>query len=193
MGASNFYNSFSILYPLVDIFLRKQKGMLTKLVSDLPRGKLLEIGVGNGSHLKDYQNQQIIAIDISSAMLANAKKIAPCVEMMEMNGEELAFPDQNFDYVVISHTIAVAEKPEKMISEAYRVLKPTGKLFILNHFTPKNPLRIVDYAFQPFAKLLHFKSVFYIESIEEIKRFKLLDQVSFGKFAYFKLLIFSKP
>jgi phosphatidylethanolamine/phosphatidyl-N-methylethanolamine N-methyltransferase len=190
--ASHFYNAFSFFYPLVDYFLKPQKRVLISEINQLPTGKVLEVGVGNGSHLKFYQNHQITGIDISSAMLKHAEKQkSPLIELMEMSGEQLLFEDQKFDYVVMSHVIAVAENPNKLISEASRVLKNGGKLLILNHFTPNNPLKYLDQFFQVFSRLLQFKSVFQMNELK-MDEFALEKEIYFGRFNYFKLLIYRK-
>jgi phosphatidylethanolamine/phosphatidyl-N-methylethanolamine N-methyltransferase len=64
-----FYNHLSFLYPLIDVFLKPQKRLLFNKVNNLPAGRLLEIGVGNGSHLRQYKKHQVIGIDTSAAML----------------------------------------------------------------------------------------------------------------------------
>jgi phosphatidylethanolamine/phosphatidyl-N-methylethanolamine N-methyltransferase len=144
----SFYNTFSLFYPLVDIFLRPQKKVLCKEVNQVPDGNLLEVGVGNGSHLQQYKKHRIIGIDTSAAMLKIAGKRNPThVQLLEMNGEELLFPNGQFDYVVLSHVIAVVDNPEKLLEEAFRVLRPNGQMFILNHFTPNNWLKYVDQGF----------------------------------------------
>jgi phosphatidylethanolamine/phosphatidyl-N-methylethanolamine N-methyltransferase len=190
---TNFYNRFSFFYPLVDYFLKPQKRVLVSEINQLAHGHLLEIGVGNGTHLKFYNKHQIIGIDISSTMLKHAKKQKnEGIELMEMNGEQLLFEDQKFDYVVISHVIAVTENPEKLLNETFRVLKPDGKLFILNHFTPNNWLKYLDRSFQLISGLFHFKAVFKIENLQALKKFTLKKEVSLGKLSYFKLLIYQK-
>ncbi len=189
----NFYNKFSLLYPLVDIFLKPQKRKLFHEINNLPFGQLLEIGVGNGDHLRLYKTHKITGIDTSLKMLeAAGKKKAENIKLLHMNGETLLFPDQTFDYVILSHVIAVVDNPEKLLEETYRVLKPGGKVFILNHFTPNNWLRHIDSSFQTVSKLFHFRSVFYINSLHTIKKFTLLEETSFGQLAYFKLLIYGK-
>ena len=80
-----------------------------------------------------------------------------------MDGESLLFPDESFDYVVLSHVITVVDDPERLLKETYRVLKADGRVFILNHFTPNNWLKHLDKSFQAIAKIFHFQSVFYIE------------------------------
>ena len=189
----NFYNKFSFFYPLVDLFLKPQKRKLFEEINQLPFGQILEIGVGNGKHLKQYKTHNIIGIDTSMKMLEIAgKHKRENIVLLHMNGESLLFPDQLFDYVILSHVIAVVDNPEKLLEETHRVLKPGGKIFILNHFTPKNGLKYVDHSFQTLSKMFHFESVFHINNLTTIKKFKLLEEISFGQLSYFKLLIYSK-
>jgi phosphatidylethanolamine/phosphatidyl-N-methylethanolamine N-methyltransferase len=76
--------------------------------------------------------------------------------------------------------------------EVYRVLKPGGKVFILNHFTPNNWLKYIDRSFGPLSKRLHFRSLFYTTDLSALHRFSLLKEVSFGALSYFKLLMYVK-
>ncbi len=177
----------------MDVFLKPQKQRLFQEINNCPFENLLEIGVGNGAHLSFYKTHKITGIDTSLAMIEIARKKQNAnVELMQMDGENLLFPDCYFDYVVLSHVITVVDNSEKVLEETYRVLKPNGKVFILNHFTPKNWLRHIDKSFNGVSKIFHFKSVFYIDSIKAIKKFTLLKEIEFGKFSYFKLLIFCK-
>jgi phosphatidylethanolamine/phosphatidyl-N-methylethanolamine N-methyltransferase len=192
MATHTFYNRFSFLYPVVDFFLQPQKRVLANEINKLTTGELLEVGVGNGSHLKFYKKHQITGIDISSAMLATAKKInARDITLLEMDGEKLSFEAQKFDYIVMSHVIAVAAHPDQLVAEAARVLKPNGKLLILNHFTPNNWLKYFDYLFRAFSRLFHFKSVFEIKDLA-MENFALEKELALGRFHYFKLLIYTK-
>jgi phosphatidylethanolamine/phosphatidyl-N-methylethanolamine N-methyltransferase len=109
-----------------------------------------------------------------------------------MDGKALLFNDDEFDYVVLSHVIAVVDDPAELLEEVLRVLKPQGQVFILNHFTPNNWLLYFDRAFGLISKSLHFKSVFCIDEITTIKKFILLKEVHFGLASYFKLLIYQK-
>ena len=191
--SDSFYNKISFLYPVIDVFLYPQKRKLMRTINQLPSGKLLEIGVGNGSHLALYKKHEVIAIDSSIQMLQDAKKnCPPNVFIKHMNAESLTFEKQDFDYVVLSHTLTVVAQPEVVMNEIHRVLKPQGKLFILNHFTPTNYLRHLDYLFAKFAPLFHFKSVFHEEDIPQLSLFKRADVVKFKPFGYFKLVVLQK-
>ncbi|MFT3748394.1 MAG: class I SAM-dependent methyltransferase [Agriterribacter sp.] len=190
---TSFYNKFSFFYPLADLFLRPQKRVLFREINQLPYGKILEIGVGNGSNLIFYKKHHVTGIDTSQKMLDNAKRIADeTIVLLLMNGESLSFQNHSFDYVVLSHVLAVAENPESILEEAYRVLKPGGKIFILNHFTPDNWLKYLDYSFQLVSKIFCFKSLFYIDRLETLKKFILLNEISIDALSYFKLLIYRK-
>ncbi len=189
----DFYACFSFFYPLVDIFLRPQKRVLFREINKLPVGKLLDVGVGNGRYLSSYGGHKVTGIDTSVTMLKTAaKKNCKNVELLHMNGESLYFRDGSFDYIVLSHVIAVVDKPDKLLEEISRVLKPDGRVFILNHFTPRNWLSNIDRYFQFVSRAFHFKSLFHIESLEAIKKFRLLKEIGFGPVSYFKLLIYTK-
>jgi phosphatidylethanolamine/phosphatidyl-N-methylethanolamine N-methyltransferase len=191
-NTSSFYNRIAFLYPLIDIFLRPQKRMLFREMNQLPYGQLLEIGVGNGKHLSQYKNHKVTGIDTASKMLDIAKaQQQENTELLLMDGHHLGFPAESFDYVVLSHVIAVVENPNKMLEEIHRILKPGGKIFILNHFTPGNWLKHIDHLFRPASNLFHFRSVFYIDDLPSIKKFALQKEICFS-LSYFKILIYRK-
>ena len=192
-NTKKFYNTFSHLYPLVDIFLKPQKRKLFQEINNLPSGYLLEIGIGNGSHLSSYNTHKIIGIDTSSKMLDSARKQKiKNVELIQMDGENLSFQDDTFDYIILSHVLAVVENPEKLLEESYRVLKSGGKIFILNHFTPNNWLKYIDKSFNYFSKIFFFRSFFQKDKLLTLNKFSSLKEISFGKLSYFKLLIYVK-
>lgn len=121
----SFYNHFSLLYPLVDIILKPQKRVLFREINSLPAGKLLDIGVGNGTHLPLYKQHKVTGVDTSAKMLEHAnKQQRKHIELLQMDGEALLFDDASFDYVVLSHVLAVVEDLEKVVKEASRILKP---------------------------------------------------------------------
>ena len=193
-STATFYNYLSFFYPVIDYFLKAHRKALISAVNSTVPGKLLEIGVGNGSHLPLYTSHQIIGIDISKAMLNKAQRFkGKNTTLLLMNGENLFFPEACFDYVVISHVLSVTKNSDQLLEQVYKVLKPGGKLFILNHFTPGNWLRYVDWAFQPLSSLFHFKSTFYLHRIKGLQRFSLRKQTELGKGSYYKLLIFCRP
>lgn len=191
--SEKFYDRLSLLYPVIDLFLRSSKRKFFHKINAYPHGRLLEIGVGNGQHLKYYKTHDVTGIDTSKGMLSSARATGnDNIQLIHMNGEHLSFPNEVFDYVVMSHVIAVVQDPEKLLQEVCRVLKPNGKVFILNHFTPGNWLRYFDRASEKFARIFHFNSVFMISGLSTIQNFRLLSESNAGMHSYFKILIYEK-
>jgi len=68
-----------------------------------------------------------------------------------MNAEKLSFETRSFDIVVLNLILSVVEDPRQTMHEVYRVLKPTGNIWILGKFieTKVSPLRkILSYITQ---------------------------------------------
>jgi phosphatidylethanolamine/phosphatidyl-N-methylethanolamine N-methyltransferase len=192
-NSEKFYDRFTGLYPVIDFFLKPQKHKFFSMISKYPKGRLLEIGVGNGAHFKYYKTHEVTGIDTSHSMLTRARKhLKSNIKLFKMNGETLLFPNEVFDYVVLSHVIAVVDDPEKLLKEVHRVLKTNGKVFILNHMTPNNWLRNLDKIVENIAKLFYFKSLFHISGLHQIQKFKLLREYSAGLSSYFKIQIYEK-
>jgi phosphatidylethanolamine/phosphatidyl-N-methylethanolamine N-methyltransferase len=190
----SFYNYIYPLYPIVDRFFKKQKKQLADIINRLPSGNVLEIGVGNGSMLPLYQKHIITGVDLSTKMLARAKKreTRVGVHLFVADGEDMKFQKESFDYVIINHVLSVAGNPEIMLREAFRMLKPNGQLFILNHFTPDNALKFIDIMFHPLARLFQFLSYFLISDLKSLGLFRLQYIVPSKPFGYYKILAFRK-
>lgn len=108
--------------------------------------EVLEIGVGTGLSLGDYDSDMVVSgIDASEEMIAKARARARSIAKAEikrldvMDAGRLTFTDGQFDAVVAQFLITLVPNPERVLDEAYRVLKPGGALFLLNHFRSRNP------------------------------------------------------
>lgn len=189
-----FYNTFYRFYPLIDFFLASQKKKLATEINQQKSGNLLEIGVGNGSIFRFYKKHKITGIDISSGMLdvARNQQTDLNINLILMDGENMEFENDSFDYVIINHVLAVTRSPDKMVNGVHRVLKNDGLLFIQNHFTPSHWIKIIDYCFYPFSRVFKFKSVFRPEDVPALQQFKLVKSISMDRIGYFKLLVYAK-
>jgi len=103
-------------------------------------GRILEVGVGTGLSFDDYDDTtEIIGIDISAAMLAKARaKMAtgryPYVrDVRLMDAHAMDFPDAAFDCVVAQFVITLVANPEQVLSECHRVVRPGGRIILVNH------------------------------------------------------------
>jgi len=103
-------------------------------------GKILEVGVGTGLSFDDYDaSTEITGIDMSEPMLtkARAKMVSgryPHVkDVLQMDAHKMSFPDATFDCVVAQFVITLVANPEQVLSECHRVVKPGGRIILVNH------------------------------------------------------------
>jgi len=109
------------------------------------RGKVLEVGVGTGRNLPLYPpGVEVTGIDFSPRMLAKAKekaaKAQAQVTLVEMDAQNMSFPDQTFDTVITTCVFCSVPNPIKGLQEIRRVLKPDGRLVMLEHVRSENPI-----------------------------------------------------
>jgi ubiquinone/menaquinone biosynthesis C-methylase UbiE len=107
-------------------------------------GSILEVGIGTGVNLPYYgPNVELTGIDISPAMLRRAAtracKLGVRVDLLEMDAEELGFPDAAFDYVISALVFCEVGDPERGLRELARVVKPDGQVILLEHVRSEKP------------------------------------------------------
>ena len=86
----------------------------------------------------------VTGVDLSEGMLAVMREkvgkagLTEMISIEEGDGENLRFPDSTFDRVTIAFGIRNFENREKGLREMLRVLKPGGRLVILELSRPEN-------------------------------------------------------
>jgi phosphatidylethanolamine/phosphatidyl-N-methylethanolamine N-methyltransferase len=108
-------------------------------------GRILEMGVGTGKNIRYYpEERDIVAMDISEKMLAHARRRAERfgsrVELELGDAQALSYPDESFDVVVATFLFCSVPDPVLGLTEARRVLKPGGQLFLLEHVLSRSPV-----------------------------------------------------
>lgn len=91
--------------------------------------RLLDVATGSGNvaAAAAARGVQTVGVDFSPAMVALAQKTHPGLEFKYGDAEALAFPDANFDAVVMNYGLLHLLRPEQAVAEAFRVLRPSGR------------------------------------------------------------------
>ncbi len=115
-----------------------------QLLADVS-GDVLEIGFGTGLNLPHYPAavMSLTAVDPNEGMGAIAQKridASPIpVKTIALSSEELPMSDASFDNVVCTWTLCSIPQVEKALGETYRVLKPGGRFFFIEHGLSNEP------------------------------------------------------
>lgn len=93
--------------------------------------RVLDIGCGAGNVLERIQAQERHGIDLSGVMAERARKrLGKAATIVQGDAEELPFAAGSFDRVLCSSVLSHVLHPERVLAEAYRVLKPGGRLVV---------------------------------------------------------------
>jgi len=108
--------------------------------------RVLDLGVGTGITLQHYpRNVRVVGMDLSAGMLEKAadkvrKRGLNHCQLVQCDAMRPPFADHSFDHVMITHVISVVSDPTKLLYWARRMVKPGGRIVILNHFMSSHVL-----------------------------------------------------
>lgn len=114
------YRRMSEVYDIILSYIQKDKTGLN----------ILDIGCGDGSLLNKIANNNLYGIDISPEQLEIAKSRGIKAQNINIDKQNLPYPDNYFDIIISSEVIEHVLVPDNLLKETYRVLKKDG-IFIL--------------------------------------------------------------
>jgi phosphatidylethanolamine/phosphatidyl-N-methylethanolamine N-methyltransferase len=163
-------------------------------------GRVLEVGVGTGLSLPDYDRRlEIVGIDLSPDMLEKARErvaseaLGNVTGLHEMDAADLKFPDAAFDTVVAMYVMTVVPEPEVVMRELARVTKPGGQVLLVNHFSQREGVRgWVERRMAPFADKIGWRSVFDVSRVTVCDDLELVQRKSLRPLGLFTMLRFAK-
>ena len=129
--------------------------------------RVLDIAGGTGDLTRKFSSivgptGQVVLADINDSMLKVGrdrlldKGVAGNVQFVQADAEALPFPDNHFDVVTIAFGLRNVTRKENALRSMLRVLKPGGRLLVLEFSKPGNPLLAKAYdtysfSFMPLA------------------------------------------
>ena len=156
---------------------------LNQLIKDSKEKKvrILDIGVGDAvyeSNIPDelFQKIEIYGVDISAEQLKRAKKYLKVSKSVNLDNESLPFKSNFFDIVLLSEVLEHLFSPDKVLSEAERVLEKGGHLILTYPNSGALQLRL-SLLFKGSSPLLNFsKNKEHIRFFNKNDIFSLLNK-----------------
>jgi ubiquinone/menaquinone biosynthesis C-methylase UbiE len=140
------------LYDKMQRRLREKGWLETPAIvkSGIVSGHVLEIGSGPGylglEWLSRTSNSTLTGLEISQDMVDQARRNAAEYRFSERatyvqgTGAKLPFPDASFDGVITASSLHEWDNPTETLQEIWRVLKPGGRLLVLDFRRDMSPL-----------------------------------------------------
>jgi len=133
-----------VLSAGIDVSWRKKA--ISQLRNDRP-GQILDVATGTGDMAiiayRLLRSEKIIGIDISDQMLDLGRKkiekegLTSFIQLQRGDSETINFADNSFDAVMVAFGVRNFENLEDGLKEMLRVLKPGGKLVVLEFSRPR--------------------------------------------------------
>jgi ubiquinone/menaquinone biosynthesis C-methylase UbiE len=123
---------------------RERLRRLLKLTGD---ERALDVGTGAGAlalALAPFV-REAIGVDVVPELLAEGRVRAPAnVELVEADATALPYPHGSFDLVCTARTLHHVPRPELVLAEMDRVLRPGGTMVVVDLIAPVDPLAAME-------------------------------------------------
>lgn len=194
------YTFYTPVYDLLvgKLFTASRRRSIA-LLQVQPGQKVLLTGAGTGLDFEFLpQHAQVFAGDITPSMVTKmrqrARQLGLEAHVEVMDGQQLPFPDNTFDKVILHLIVAVIPDPVTCLREAERVLKPGGEAVIFDKFRPQNQaLSGFRAFFNKFTAFLFSDITRVIEDLLAQTNFQLREDVAANFNGNFRILKVQKP
>jgi len=154
------YNKYVLSSLQPGVLKKRWQEILRESIGD-ERMMILDVGTGPGiiAILLADMGHRVTGLDLTSEMLnkarENTERLGLSIEFKQGDAENIPFEDGSFDVVINRHVLWTMPKPDAAIKEWKRVLRPEGKLVIVdgNWYLPLDS-SLKNRIWQSFAKML---------------------------------------
>lgn len=120
---------------------------LRRLLTLTGEERALDVGTGAGAFAIALAPlvREVVGVDIVPELLAEGRKRAPAnVELVEAEATALPFERGSFDLVCTARTLHHVPRPELVLAEMNRVLRPGGTMLVVDQLAPGDPLAAIE-------------------------------------------------
>lgn len=145
------FTSIAARYDLLNTLLslgedRRWRRRAAQLCRLRPGGRALDVCTGTGALARLLLERSspgglVVGVDMTEAMLAGATRSAPGVEFRLGDAVDLPCPDASFDAATMAFGLRNIDDPQRALAELRRVLRPGGRVVILEFSTPRAVMR----------------------------------------------------
>ena len=148
----------------------------TSIIAPKPGMRILDIAAGTGSSSRPLADAgaDVIPLDFSVGMLNVGRKRHPDLAFTQGDALALDFKDNEFDVTTISFGLRNTSDVSKALRESLRVLKPGGRMVVVEFSQPTNRifrfiyLRYLMRALPPIARRISANPAAYVYLAESI-------------------------
>lgn len=110
------------------------KEVIWQQIGELKDKTILDFGSGTGITADHFAaNNQVTAIEPSEDMLSQQVNTNGYLQIVGSTDELKKLPSKSFDYIFSHNVLEYVKDQDVIVSEFYRLLKPSGKLSIVKH------------------------------------------------------------
>jgi demethylmenaquinone methyltransferase/2-methoxy-6-polyprenyl-1,4-benzoquinol methylase len=182
---------FKLMAPFYDWFIKASRidhsGKVPVWLAPVEDMELLDLGGGTGLNAEALSKAgaKVTIVDYSQAMLNRAAAKKMPVRLIRSAAEVLPLPDCSFDIVLISDAWHHFRDQAGVISEVRRVLRPGGRLYIIDFDPGQKAIKFIAF----FEKLLAEPATFTApdELVELLRLAGIIggyDDLRIGQYIY---------
>lgn len=193
-------HSYTLIAPVYDAVIRRplapaRRRSLAALPADKPSRILID-GIGTGLDLPLLPAlHEYLGIDLTAAMLRRARPRIGSLDALLVQGDSQRLPFRNecFDHAILHLIVAVVPDGVAVLQEAARVLKPAGRIFLLDKFLRRGASAPVRRLFNQLTRHIATRTdVVFEQVIEKVPQLRVVKDEPALLGGWFRLIQLEK-